>query len=527
MAEVAPRPISASQASVTNTPLAARWLEWALLLSFVIHGLAMLSMAGLLLPGMPGGPNPLAPRMAYIVAHPWLWRLGWLPWQLTALSDLLLAIALLITRWTRGLPALLALIITLAAMVPDQTGEALWDTQGVTLALAGHTAAYGAFEARTFVWVAAGGGIGYTLAAICWSWSLARAGTWRRWLTWYSVALWTLFLALGAAPALPASWRPAPALVAAGNAAGFILLLVWIATAGELVMRRARPDALWGRYASWRAPLPKPLGWTLDLIANSRFLRGFAELVPVVAFLSDIRDVIYVNYIVATEQIEGLVPAGLELQRIGPDGRYALVTFLTYRHGHFGPRLLGPLRTLLAPSPIQTNWRIYVRDPATGVEGVYFLTTATDSALVALGGRMLAEAMPMHLLRRADVHSGPHETYHLRLDAGGGTAPSAEALLQRDQDAPGAGPWSVCFGAYRDLLAYCVPQDRALSIQPWYQRLTRQEIELGIPLDACEPLIGQIFSPTARALVGDAEPFSFRVARVHFRFNREFHQRIK
>jgi hypothetical protein len=312
-------------------------------------------------------------------------------------------------------------------------------------------------------------------------------------------------------------------LVAAGNAVGFVLLLLWLAATTEFVMRRARPEAAFGRDAPWHAPRRGSAGWALDLVANSRFVRGLAALVPVVAFLSDIRDVVYVSYLVAADHVAGLVPAGLELQRLGPGGDYALVSFLTYRHGHFGPRLLGPLRRLM-PSPVQTNWRLYVRHPRSGHEGVYFLTTATDSALVALGARMLAEALPMHLLRRADVRPGPDETFHVALDAGAGTAPVAEALLQRAGAPPTSGPWSACFANYRDLLAYCVPQDRALSVQPWYRRVTRQEIELGIPLDACEPLSGPVYSPSARALVGEAEPFSFCVARVRFRFERELHE---
>jgi len=79
---------------------AARVLEAALVITFVAHGLAMLSMIAFLLPGLPGGTTAEdAARIAYIAAHPWLWRLGWLPWQITAGSDLLLAIALLRTPW--------------------------------------------------------------------------------------------------------------------------------------------------------------------------------------------------------------------------------------------------------------------------------------------------------------------------------------------------------------------------------------------------------------------------------------------
>jgi hypothetical protein len=76
------------------------------------------------------------------------------------------------------------------------------------------------------------------------------------------------------------------------------------------------------------------------------------------------------------------------------------------------------------------------------------------------------------------------------------------------------------------MLAYCVPQDRAMSSQPWYGRTTRQEIDLGIPLSACEPLVGEITSRTAQAIVGHAIPFCFRVARVDFLFAREEYDRL-
>src|SRR5215510_1467177 len=75
------------------------FLERVLLFSFCIHGIAMLSMLFFLLAGLPGGLNGSAARMAYVANFPWLWRLGWFPWQLTALSDLLVSLAFLRTRW--------------------------------------------------------------------------------------------------------------------------------------------------------------------------------------------------------------------------------------------------------------------------------------------------------------------------------------------------------------------------------------------------------------------------------------------
>src|SRR5688572_8797107 len=112
-----------------SPPRAARLLEGALLLTFVAHAVAMASMALLLLPGMPGGPQADdALRVRYIAEHPWLWRLGWFPWQVTALSDLLLAVALVRTKWIPRAAALLTLGVTLAALVPDQLGQVLWMT---------------------------------------------------------------------------------------------------------------------------------------------------------------------------------------------------------------------------------------------------------------------------------------------------------------------------------------------------------------------------------------------------------------
>jgi hypothetical protein len=236
--------------------------------------------------------------------------------------------------------------------------------------------------------------------------------------------------------------------------------------------------------------------------------------------VSDITDVIYVNYLVEASRLEPVVPAGLELQRLGPGGGYALFSFLTYRHGHFGPRMLGPLRRLL-PSPIQSNWRIHVTDPQTGRRGVYFVSTAISSTPHALAGRLLSEGVPMHVPRRASLVREDDGTFHLSIDPGHGTAPDVTATLRPGDDRSLPPRWVECFGDWHGFLSYCVPQDRALSCQPWYGRVTRQEIELGIPLETCARLEGAVTSRAAAAIVGDAAPVCFHVPQVTFRFARE------
>ena len=54
--------------------------------------------------------------------------------------------------------------------------------------------------------------------------------------------------------------------------------------------------------------------------------------------------------------LASVVPPGVSLIQ---EGGHTLLTVLTYRHGHFGPAFLGPLRKLL-PSPLQSNWRVYL-----------------------------------------------------------------------------------------------------------------------------------------------------------------------
>jgi hypothetical protein len=126
------------------------------------------------------------------------------------------------------------------------------------------------------------------------------------------------------------------------------------------------------------------------------------------------------------------------------------------------------------------------------------------------------------VLARGEIRRGGDGAIAMVLDPGGGSAPDAELSLgPAPAPDPLPAPWGECFGSFRDFLAYCVPQDRAMASQPWRGTVSRQEIDLGIPLDACEPLAGDVRSRAAQAIAGDAAPLCFRVARVSFLFDRE------
>lgn len=493
------------------------FLEWAFVWNFVVHGVALLSMVAFLLPVLPGGTTvDDVERVARLAAHPWLFRLGWLPWQLCAVFDLLLAIAMVRARIFPRVSVVFVAAATVVAVIFDQLAQVLWITHGVTLAQRDR-AAYLAFEHWIYPLTASYAAMAYTAAAFGWTHAFSRAAIWSRPLTALSVPLWSTMVVAAIAPSLPVAIRPSPTAIAVCNAVAFPMLQLWLALVGEQLLRRRRPFESYGRSALWRHPGDGVLARVADLAANSRFLTLLFEPLPAFAMESDITDVVYVNYIVSASRVARLVPAGLELQRLGPEGQYALVTFLTYRHGHFGFRFLGPARRVM-PSPIQSNWRIHVRNPRDGTLGIYFLTTGLTSTALALGARLTAEAMPMHVFANASITRTVDGTIKLRLEPGHGSAPDANATLVPATEPVLDDTFAACFGSFREFLAYCVPQDRALSTQPERGRVTRQEISLGIPIEACEPLTGEVVSRAAEALVGGARPVCFRVPSVRFRF---------
>ncbi|MBX3228637.1 MAG: DUF2071 domain-containing protein [Labilithrix sp.] len=392
----------------------------------------------------------------------------WEAWEIAAGMDAVVAIAMMRVAWISRFASAAALVCAGVALAAERRGLPF-----------------------------------FLLPAFAWTFAFVRAGVWSRPLSLASAVVAIAF-------AFPRT------RLAAGGA-----LAAWIGLLTEAVLLRARPFEAYGRLARWR----HPRWWArpLDVLANSRFFGAVLEPLPEVTMRSDIRDVVYVNYLVAAETAAALVPPGLELQRVGPNGKYALFTFLTYRHGNFGFAFLGPLRRLL-PSPVQTNWRIHVFDPNTGHRGIYFLTNAITASLPALAARLTTEGMPMHVLKEGSVTRDADGTLTVHLDPGAGSAPDADLVLRPTAEPPAlTGAWAECWTDYRDFLAYCVPQDRAMSSQPLRGRVSRQEIDLGIPLDACAPLEGEVVSRAARVLAVEGEPLCFHVPAVTFTFSIEAH----
>lgn len=223
------------------------YLITALLLTFIAHGFAMLSMGLTLLKGLPGGGNAdIMARVTYIAQNPIVWKLGWLPWHFCAFSNIFLASAIWQTKWIPKRCAIVTVILTLASVIPDQTGQFLWTTVGVDRAALSYKLGdpyyYASFEKPIYFIVASFAAFVYALCGISWSWCFASGKAWSRPLTIVSVLAWSVFCFASASPILPTAIRPSDTVIAVANAMGFLLLELWFIMTLERVWYRIREN---------------------------------------------------------------------------------------------------------------------------------------------------------------------------------------------------------------------------------------------------------------------------------------------
>lgn len=270
---------------------------------------------------------------------------------------------------------------------------------------------------------------------------------------------------------------------------------------------------------AYRHPVPGRAGRLIGRLANSttfgRWRQAILSRLPFVTLASEVVDVIYVSWLVDASAAQALLPPGVTLwQR---DGRTPF-TVLTYRHGHFGPRLAGPLRRLL-PSPLQSNWRLYLdHAPAAAppVATVFFLKNVMDSLPHALGTRLFSDILPTHLADAMTHAVNSHEA-RCGIVPGAGSAPAFDLQAHigsaRELDAD----WHALFGGWDDAVRYLACQDAAVAHVPRNGRLALGEISLPVDLPAVKPLVPlQADCALLEHLPAVSAPFAFLVPSVPF-----------
>lgn len=275
-------------------------------------------------------------------------------------------------------------------------------------------------------------------------------------------------------------------------------------------------------------PVPGLKGAVLAALANAAALRGARRaacaLLPFPRLDSDVEDVVYLTWIVPVARVQALVPPGVAvIDRAG----LTLFTIVSYRHRHFGPALLGPLRRLCA-SPLQSNWRLYVESLPAGAAAaqartgqartVLFLRNAFDNAAYALGSRVWSDALPSHLPRRF-THRRTGDGYETAIEPGAGSAPAIASTTVRAQACVLPAEYARFFATWEGAVRFLCRQDAAVVAVDGTDRLAQADIALPIDPGSAIPLRSTATGGTGflEAVGATGEPFCFAIPAARFR----------
>ncbi len=455
--------------------MAYRLLQRALLFCLVVHAAAMVSMATVLAPAMDMSVD-VATRASWVAQHPWLWRLGWLPWQGCALSDLLVSAALVAWAWKRQGPsqaavkglAVAAALFTICAVVPEQYAEAYAVTTMPSLPASD----YPAREVWLLVMTGTWGGLAYDIMLVFWVLAVAVAAPasgWKRLTLLLTAVDFLLFLVAGVGVwhVTKTPGYPDFAVVQAANTLAFPLLCVINVLIAGLAGQAMGRDLLGG-------------------------IRDMLRPLPFLPLRSDITDVVYLNWWVPAERVAHLLPGPYKLEVRG--GLTAL-SVLHYRHGGFGWAFLGPVRRLL-PNPVQSNWRLYVE----GDDAIFFLHTLLSSPIHALGARVFSDGLP-GVWDKAAAHR--RDGGRITLQTG---TPDLRAEVVEEPDTP----------LHADA-RYLIEQNGAVSSDPVWGVTRKSRIDIPIDLGTVRHArVANLHSDALASIIEGCECFAFVVPAVAF-----------
>jgi len=125
---------------------------------------------------------------------------------------------------------------------------------------------------------------------------------------------------------------------------------------------------------------------------------------------SDIKDVVYINFLVNIENIHPDILPSLPILDIG--GK-TIFTILTYKHGNLRPSFVQSLKWLF-PSPLQSNWRFYLEEK----ESIFFTKNLLSSKTVSVMAKYMSQSMDV-LYKKDFTHSVKDESISTTIDKRG------------------------------------------------------------------------------------------------------------
>jgi hypothetical protein len=264
--------------------------------------------------------------------------------------------------------------------------------------------------------------------------------------------------------------------------------------------------------------LAKFANWLVARRSILRFRRALFSKLPFPKLASDVTNVVYCTWVVDVRDVNHLVPPGVVPNQ--HNGK-TLFTILTYTHGHFGPLFAGPLRRLF-PSPLQSNWRLYVETLPDGVptdKTVLFVKNIFDSPIYAVGTRLFSDALPSHLAQRFE-HTASNGRITTMFLAGAGSAPEFQCLVGKTPERSMPEAFSGFFDSWNSAVAFLCLQHGAIAHVEDCDRLAYAAIDLPVDVDAVEPLVAlepPLSGEFLKQIGATGMPLCFLVPRVPFR----------
>ncbi|CAK7001797.1 DUF2071 domain-containing protein [Saezia sanguinis] len=267
-------------------------------------------------------------------------------------------------------------------------------------------------------------------------------------------------------------------------------------------------------------PSPHLWGKCCNKLLNSHRLlaarRATISRLPFVKLESGVHDIVYLNWLVDIDALRGYIPDGLQIKQ--QNGR-TLFTILTYRHRHFGPIFMGPLRGIF-PSPLQSNWRLYLDTLPDGTSGagiVLFLKNILNSFLYTAGSRIFSDALPSHLAAEFE-HTAAEGTYSTHISSGQGSAPALSCTARQISQKKLPPEFSQWYGDWNQALTHICLQHSAVVHVESINRIAHAGIELPIDTSQALPLqVDDIQLPFLEQLgANPSELFAFAVPQVQF-----------
>ena len=174
-------------------------------------------------------------------------------------------------------------------------------------------------------------------------------------------------------------------------------------------------------------PKQTPFTSILNFLLNNVYFIQIKEFLnspfSKVKLKSDIKDVVYFNWMIPINKVEHLVPKGMVLEKYG---NLVLLTILNYNHGNFRPNIFNSIKSFFG-SPNQSNWRLYLNSNSLDHKQptVLFIVNIMDNLLYTIGSRIFSNILQTHypLLFR---HFKRGKEYHTKIETGISNSPSLD-----------------------------------------------------------------------------------------------------